>query len=1063
MNNTFILDFDQFIRSVEISKSDYFTTLLGAGASITSGINSAYDCTWEWKRDIYINRASVNPNLKLDDRSEQVRNIIQKWLDSEGHYPKANSPEEYSTYIEMCYPIEDDRRKYFKKICEKKEPSIGYKLLCLLHESGLIKSVWTTNFDDLCRDAAIKTNNTIIDITLDSVDRIIRPINNSELLLIKLHGDFKYGPLKNTEKELEQQDELFRSKLIDYLNDKHLIVSGFSGRDESIMNTLKESYSKKGSGRLYWCGYGHEIPPKVLKLLQLARDNGRSAFYIPTDGFDKLMISLSKACCKDNQILFNKFSEYLKSQKEEAPKTPFTIDTGKVNSIIKGNLLPIKLPQEVFQFESEIIKKEKPWKALRELTNSFNIVAVPHKGYIWALGTLSDLNKCFEGKVTGGITRVPISNIDLWKDTALYSLLISALTKALAISDKLETDGKGLIWKTEKTSQRLLHDIFYTTHEAIRLAINSDGKRYYLSILPDFYISSDVPDIKIPKEIRQEIGRTYFDKLRNNFFDDYIFGWRKILFNNSKENKIIVEYPVNSGTGFSFEIFRLPLFAKIFKPQVPGSIKISDKVPNYLLHFKGIQYHEPELEFSNNHQGMTNIAKDFHPMRGLMKNKPYDYKMTGLLFDNTIKLGVICPEKDSSSFSEFLKKNVAKVPVNDNNTDYLIDYPGFFEAYGVSLNVPESNSDNWLKCPEPDIKKTLKETAFELRNKIINRIDLITKDEVKKVIVIFIPDRWLQYTSFDEENEQFDLHDYIKAYCAEKGIATQFIQEDTIKSKLSCQINWWLSLSYYVKSLRTPWILQDLDTRTAFAGIGYSVSNGKSDKNKIVLGCSHIYNSQGQGLKYKLSKVEDQLFWDRQERPHLSYNDAFRFGLSIKELFYNAMGDLPNRVVVHKRTYYTKDEISGLKDSLLSSGVQELDLIEINFEDDIRFIATKISSEGMPVADNFAVARGTCMLFDDYTAYLWTHGVASSVRNPNLKFYLGGKYIPGPLKVTKHYGNSNIGIIANEILGLTKMNWNSFDLYSQLPATVNSSNEIARIGRLLSKREGVTYDYRYFI
>ncbi len=113
-----------------------------------------------------------------------------------------------------------------------------------------------------------------------------------------------------------------------------------------------------------------------------------------------------------------------------------------------------------------------------------------------------------------------------------------------------------------------------------------------------------------------------------------------------------------------------------------------------------------------------------------------------------------------------------------------------------------------------------------------------------------------------------------------------FIQEDTVTDFLQCQINWWLSLSYYVKSLRTPWVLDALDKTTAFAGIGYSIAH-RDGSTDIVLGCSHIYNSQGQGLKYRLSKVEDQLFWDRQERPHLSYKDAYKFGLSIIDLFYN--------------------------------------------------------------------------------------------------------------------------------------------------------------------------------
>lgn len=54
-------------------------------------------------------------------------------------------------------------------------------------------------------------------------------------------------------------------------------------------------------------------------------------------------------------------------------------------------------------------------------------------------------------------------------------------------------------------------------------------------------------------------------------------------------------------------------------------------------------------------------------------------------------------------------------------------------------------------------------------------------------------------------------------------------------------------------------------------------------------------------------------------------------------------------------------------------------------------------------------------------------------------------------------------MIATEILGLTKMNWNSFDLYSKLPATIQTSNEIARIGWLLNRFEGKTYDYRNFM
>lgn len=43
------------------------------------------------------------------------------------------------------------------------------------------------------------------------------------------------------------------------------------------------------------------------------------------------------------------------------------------------------------------------------------------------------------------------------------------------------------------------------------------------------------------------------------------------------------------------------------------------------------------------------------------------------------------------------------------------------------------------------------------------------------------------------------------------------------------------------------------------------------------------------------------------------------------------------------------------------------------------------------------------------------------------------------------------------------MNWNSFNLYTKLPATIDTSNTLAQVGNLLHQYNGATYDYRYFI
>jgi argonaute-like protein implicated in RNA metabolism and viral defense len=80
-----------------------------------------------------------------------------------------------------------------------------------------------------------------------------------------------------------------------------------------------------------------------------------------------------------------------------------------------------------------------------------------------------------------------------------------------------------------------------------------------------------------------------------------------------------------------------------------------------------------------------------------------------------------------------------------------------------------------------------------------------------------------------------------------------------------------------------------------------------------------------------------------------------------------------------------------------------------------------------------------------------------------MKYYQGKRRIPAPLVVRRHVGQSDLNVLAEEILGLSKMNWNTFDLYTKLPATIQSSSQIARIGSLLQRFSSVSYDYRLFM
>ena len=163
------LDFDAFLRSIKQNLDGSFGVLLGAGASISSGIQSANDCIWDWKASIYQTLSGCQQNLVDPKKSDRSKTIIQKWIDSQIGFPKEGSSDEYSFYAEKAYQIEADRIKYFQNLCQDKTPFVGYKLLCLLNKYGVVKSIWSTNFDGLVERAAQQANMTPITINLDCI------------------------------------------------------------------------------------------------------------------------------------------------------------------------------------------------------------------------------------------------------------------------------------------------------------------------------------------------------------------------------------------------------------------------------------------------------------------------------------------------------------------------------------------------------------------------------------------------------------------------------------------------------------------------------------------------------------------------------------------------------------------------------------------------------------------------------------------------------------------------------------------------------------------------------
>ncbi len=109
--------------------------------------------------------------------------------------------------------------------------------------------------------------------------------------VIKLHGDYLYDNIKNTTSETQSLESNTRNKFMEFGKDFGLVVIGYGGRDQSVMDVLslllkQDDYLKNG---VYWCLRKEDfISDQLMKLLWRER-----TFFVPIDDFDELFSELN--------------------------------------------------------------------------------------------------------------------------------------------------------------------------------------------------------------------------------------------------------------------------------------------------------------------------------------------------------------------------------------------------------------------------------------------------------------------------------------------------------------------------------------------------------------------------------------------------------------------------------------------------------------------------------------------------------------------------------------------------------------------------------------------------
>lgn len=131
---------------------------------------------------------------------------------------------------------------------------------------------------------------------------------------------------------------------------------------------------------------------------------------------------------------------------------------------------------------------------------------------------------------------------------------------------------------------------------------------------------------------------------------------------------------------------------------------------------------------------------------------------------------------------------------------------------------------------------------------------------------------------------------------------------------------WALSTSLYAKASGVLWHPVVLDDETAFVGISYAKSNTKG----ICIGRSQLFDSTGTGIRLILKKLDDPQYIGKN--PYMKRDEA-RTTISKLREEYNKCDPVAKlrRIVIHKTTPFTNQEIAGFTEAL--EGIEDIELL----------------------------------------------------------------------------------------------------------------------------------------
>lgn len=212
--------------------------LLGAGASRAAGIPSG----WEVLVTL-IQRVAAAEKIDIPAHSE-----AEAWFERHtGHAPT------YSNVLQAIAPTPAQRHALLAAFFEPTEdeprmPTDSHHAVARLASAGLVRVILTTNFDRLMEQALEAAG--VIPRVVTSAAQIagMTPLAHSRCTVVKLHGDYLLGDLRNSDEEIGAYPPETNALLDRILDEYGLFVVGWSGTwDHALRSGIERSPTRRYS------------------------------------------------------------------------------------------------------------------------------------------------------------------------------------------------------------------------------------------------------------------------------------------------------------------------------------------------------------------------------------------------------------------------------------------------------------------------------------------------------------------------------------------------------------------------------------------------------------------------------------------------------------------------------------------------------------------------------------------------------------------------------------------------------------------------------------------------